>query len=470
MGPLEQALKEVTGHARVRAAMPGSKGRYEGDFSHDVTELEGLDNLQNPRGVIGASEAEAARVYGVTSARYLVNGSSCGNLAMIFSWFHEGDRVLVERNCHKSVYNGLILRKLRPVFLYPAYSRDGIMLPASLEAIQAVLDGAGNEAVKGIILTTPTYSGLGIQHQAVYEYTRTRGLHLLLDGAHGAHLQGVHGFSGFYGACDAMVVSNHKTMGCLNQGSLLLNNQAEQTQRLLKYSNVFQTTSPSYLIMESIERSVAAMAAGIFLDTAAVDRIRQLPLKSLGVFKPTEGQPADPWKINLIKTGDGPWMYEFLLSEGVYPEMVTSGSVLLMLSPYNRLEELAYLEAVLVRLDEALLRRDEEAGDRAAEDSMAVARGARGAILSAPRPDKRYEMHEAADMAFEYVELSRCEGRVSSEMLIPYPPGVPLIVPGEIISREVINGIKWYIENGIPVQGIMDGKIPVLQGDETWES
>lgn len=109
-------------------------------------------------------------------------------------------------------------------------------------------------------------------------------------------------------------------------------------------------------------------------------------------------------------------MYEFLLSEGVYPEMVTSGSVLLMLSPYNRLEELAYLEAVLAsRLDEALLRRDEEAGDSAAGASLAKTLGVGGADLSPLRPDKRYEMHEAADMAFEYVELSRCEGRVSSK-------------------------------------------------------
>ena len=157
MGIIKTALDSIQLNITVRAAMPGHKGKITVSGSHDVTELPGMDNLQDPQGILQAAQEAAAKIYGTALARFLVNGSTCGNLAMIFSFFNEGDAVLLERNCHKSIYNGVLLRKLEPHYLWPETDEYQNSLPQSPIAIRDALES--NPGIKGIILTQPSYKG-----------------------------------------------------------------------------------------------------------------------------------------------------------------------------------------------------------------------------------------------------------------------------------------------------------------------
>ena len=218
----------------------------------DITEVDPLDNLHAPEGIIKEAQELLAETYGVKKAYFVVNGSTAGNLASIFDAFNEGDEVLVERNCHKSVYNGLILRKLKVKYIEPVIHEDkGLFLPPTEKEIYKALDRCNN--ARGIILTYPNYFGIGYDIFDTLKDLKERGLTIIIDGAHGAH----YGISerlpkSIVSYADYIVLSAHKTLPSLTQGSYLLVNNDKNVDFYLK---AFMTTSPSYLIMSSLDYS-----------------------------------------------------------------------------------------------------------------------------------------------------------------------------------------------------------------------
>ena len=184
----------------------------------DITEVDPLDNLHAPEGIIKEAQELLAETYGVKKAYFVVNGSTAGNLASIFDAFNEGDEVLVERNCHKSVYNGLILRKLKVKYIEPVIHEDkGLFLPPTEKEIYKALDRCNN--ARGIILTYPNYFGIGYDIFDTLKDLKERGLTIIIDGAHGAH----YGISerlpkSIVSYADYIVLSAHKTLPSLTQG------------------------------------------------------------------------------------------------------------------------------------------------------------------------------------------------------------------------------------------------------------
>ena len=449
MGMIKDALTGLTSVIKVRAAMPGHKGKLIVDGSHDVTELPGMDNLQNPQGILKAAEEVCARFYGVSSARFLVNGSTCGNLAMVFSFFEEGDEVLIERNCHKSVYNALLLRKLRPCYLWPSTDDLGNSLPQSGEAVQRALKA--HPEARGIILTQPSYKGTFSDFEAIARIARASGVHLLLDAAHGAAMAGMPGFESFYSSCDAMVVSTHKSLACLNQGAVLLLNRPEYESKILKYTNMFQTTSPSYLILESIESSLEELAAGLYLESPSFDgpAYRNLVLNPVPA-----GMQRDPWKLLVHCAGQGEFMEDYLEERGIYPEFHDADSVLLMLSPANSSGELDHLRQVLAELDTQpeLVRRSIH---RAGEPKVAASAN--------PEPPKVVLAPHLVGDDYIEVELESAAGRIAQEQVIPYPPGVPVLVPGEAIDDAMTAYIRSLRDANVAILGLHDNKLRCLR-------
>ena len=234
----------------------------------DITEVDSLDNLHCPEGVIKEAQELLAKTYGVKKAYFLVNGSSCGNLASIFSAFNEGDEVLVERNCHKSIYNAIILRKLKVVYIDAVIDNNlGIFLPPREEEIFKAFEKANNP--KGIILTNPNYFGISYKLDETIQRLREKGLKIIIDSAHGAH----------FGICkelpksmaklgDYVVLSAHKTLPSLTQGAFLLVNSDDDNIDF--YIKAFMTTSPSYLIMASLDY------ARYYLDEYGYDEYERL--------------------------------------------------------------------------------------------------------------------------------------------------------------------------------------------------
>ena len=262
--PLLEEVLKYKKEDNLILSMPGNKsgiGFLRDDIGRefvsnmgflDITEVDPLDNLHCPEGVIKEVQELLAETYGVKKAYFVVNGSTAGNLAEIFDAFNEGDEVLVERNCHKSVYNGLILRKLKVKYIEPVIHEDkGIFLPPTEKEIYKALEECSN--AKGIILTYPNYFGIGYDIFDTLKELKESGLSIIIDGAHGAH----YGISeklpkSIVTYADYVVLSAHKTLPSLTQGSYLLVNNDNNVDFYLK---AFMTTSPSYLIMSSLDYS-----------------------------------------------------------------------------------------------------------------------------------------------------------------------------------------------------------------------
>ena len=261
--PLLEALIRYNKENNLILSMPGNKSgkafrrdnlgvEFQEKLGNlDITEVSYLDNLHNPEGVIKESEELLAKTYKVKKAFFLVNGSTAGNIAAIFSAFKEGDEVLVERNCHKSIYNGLILRKLKVTYIDPVIDEEnGIFLPIREKEVEEALKKSKNP--KGIIITSPNYYGIKYNIEDYLIKLKEKGLKLLIDSAHGAHFGMAKELPKSLSEIgDYIVVSAHKTLPALTQGSYLLVNDKDFNSDF--YVKAFMSTSPSYLIMASLD-------------------------------------------------------------------------------------------------------------------------------------------------------------------------------------------------------------------------
>src|SRR5690606_155051 len=225
-------------------------------LQYDQTELSGLDDLHYPEGAIREAQELLADAYGAERSFFLVNGSTTGNLAMIHAVCKEGDRVLVQRNSHKSIFHAMELAKLRPVYLTPEWgeasqSAEGISLATVKEAIRQYPESTA------LILTYPNYYGMaGTEIKEIINYSHQFNIPVLVDEAHGAHLLagGLFPQSALTYGADAVVQSAHKTLPAMTMGSFLhIRGERISINRISKYLRIFQSSSPSYLIMASLD-------------------------------------------------------------------------------------------------------------------------------------------------------------------------------------------------------------------------
>ena len=461
--PLLQALIDYHKEENTIFSMPGNKcglafsrdeiGNYlrENLGSLDITEVDPLDNLHHPEGVIKESQELLAKYYGVKKAYFLVNGSSSGNLSSIFAAFNEGDEVLVERNCHKSVYNGLILRKLKVRYIEPVVFGDGgLFLPPDKNNIYSALQKCDNP--KGIILTYPNYFGISYDMEEIIKDLKKRGLKVIIDEAHGAH----------YGVCenlpkniaplaDYTVVSAHKTLPALTGGAYLLVN--DENENIDFYISAFMTTSPSYLIMASLDY------ARFYLSKYGEEDYRNLikkaekekkKLNELGKVRVLskeelpKGYDIDLSRYVLIlpKGYSGGKLQDYLRSKKIQCEMSFFSGVVLLLSPANVDSGLEKLYKALEELDMNLLMNEE----KSIKFNYVI-------------PEKGMEPYEVFNHKGELVNLDYAKGRIVKEAIVPYPPGIPLVSSGEKITQEIIEEIKGYLNEGISILGIHEDEV-----------
>ena len=221
----------------------------------DITEIDGFDNLHDPEGILKDAEEKAAALYGADSCYYSVNGSTAGLLTAISAAVPEGGKLILARNCHKAVYHSIYLRRLTPVYLYPDIV-PGTSLAGTLtkEQIEAAL--IQNPDASAVLLTSPTYDGITADIASIAETVHRFGKTLIVDAAHGAHFGFHPGFpkSPVALGADLTIVSLHKTMPCLTQTALLLQKGSRvSTERLRLFEGIYQTSSPSYLMMAAMD-------------------------------------------------------------------------------------------------------------------------------------------------------------------------------------------------------------------------
>lgn len=411
----------------------------------DITEVDPLDNLHAPEGIILEAQQLLAKTYGVKKAYFMVNGSTGGNLCSIFAAFNEGDEVLVERNCHKSIYNGLILRKLKVKYIEPLIDEKlGIFLPPDKKNIYDAIEQCEN--LKGIILTYPSYFGITYDIEEVLLDLKKRGLKIVVDSAHGAHFIANNKLpKAIYGIPDYVVLSAHKTLPALTQGSYLLSNTDDNDVEF--YLNTFMTTSPSYLIMSSLDY------ARYYLDEYGYDEYERLINKaekyrsiinSLNkvhiISKEDLAEDYDIDKsryiVTVLKEYSGHKLLEYLREQGIQCEMSFASGVVLLLSPINDDDDFKKLLKSFENLQLKDIRQDNYSK------------------YYSFIPKKVLEPYEVFKKECKYIKINEADKNIACEAIIPYPPGIPLLCPGEVITKEAIDIIDDYISNNRSVIGI----------------
>lgn len=420
----------------------------------DITEVDSLDNLHCPEGVIKESQELLAKTYGVKKAYFLVNGSSSGNLASIFSAFNEGDEVLVERNCHKSIYNALILRKLKVVYIDSVIDKKlGIFLPPREEEIFKAFNNSKNP--KGIILTNPNYFGVYYEIEESIKKLKEKGLKIIIDSAHGAHF----GISkelpkSMAKLGDYVVLSAHKTLPSLTQGAFLLVNCSDDNIDF--YIKVFMTTSPSYLIMASLDY------ARYYLDNYGEEDYDNLieraefwreKVNSLNKVNIISNIDLDGnykidksrYLVTLNNEYSGHKLLEYLKEKNIQSEMSFSKGIVLILSTCNSDNDFERIYSSIKELDMNLIRTKEC-----------------NYIYDNILPKKVLEPFEVLPLKSKSLNLDESLGKISKDFIVPYPPGIPIVCPGEIITLDVIKIIQEYINNNLSVIGLEGKKVIIV--------
>lgn len=459
MTGIYELLKEYGESDAYPFHMPGHKRQTDwlGDpFAIDITEIDGFDNLHHAEGIIKEAQECLAALRGSKEAHFLVNGSTCGILSAVSACTEPGGELIMARNCHKAVYHAAYLRDLQPVYLYPEqekrYGLNGGLDPEKLNRL--LLE---HPKVRAVVITSPTYDGIVSDVEGLAAAAHRHGIPLIVDEAHGAHF-GFHGYfpiSAVSAGADIVIQSFHKTLPSLTQTAVLfVNGSLVETKRLERFLGIYQTSSPSYIFMAVLDRCVRQLSEegpALFEDFSKrlaefrreAEKLKNIRIPGRELIGSAHIADVDLSKLVLsVKGITGGADLSGLLRENYGLELeMAAGSYALALTSFMDTEE------GFERLLTALKELDKDFCGRTAEWTV---------------PDSVLEnegvcrLSQAWDGAFEEIELTESEGRISAEFLYLYPPGIPLIVPGERISRELLQRTESYRRGGLLLQGSAD--------------
>ena len=444
--------------------MPGHKRNQirfgEGlPYGIDITEIEGFDDLHHADGIIKEAQQEAARLYGAEETKFLVNGSTAGILSAVLGCTKKGDQILVARNCHKSVYHAIFLNELEPVYLRPGFSRQfQLNTEISVSAVKAAL--TKHSRIKAVVIVSPTYDGVVSDIESIAEAVHERGIPLIVDEAHGAHF-GFHPYfpeNALKKGADVVIHSLHKTLPSLTQTALLhMRGEYIDKRRISSYLDMLQSSSPSYILMASIHECIRMLREEkeqLFEPYVRnLDTLRK-NLQNLKHLKLVQTEHYDRSKLVIsVRHTDmsGRELYRELLEKyHLQMEMAAGSYVLAMTSPGDTKEGFARLEQALFELDAAAKLRENVQEDDIAKlpENPVICTSAKAALCGAKETT--------------YLPVEKSEGMISLEYAYLYPPGCPMIVPGERISRECIKRLAGYQKLGFKIEGLeKEGSIGV---------
>ena len=478
--------------------MPGHKrkpfGMLPGELSRiDITETDGFDNLHQPEGILDSLQREAARLYGAEESFYLVNGSTCGILSAVSCALHEGEHILMARNCHRSAYHAVYLRGLRATYLYPPYLKEYDIYDAlEPEEIRRALEREPD--IGAVLVVSPTYEGRISDIRAIADIVHERGIPLIVDEAHGAHLGLADGFpkNSCQQGADLVIHSVHKTLPALTQTALLhVNGQRIDRGLLRRFLRIYQSSSPSYLLMAGIDNALCYVGLqgqevfGVLRQRfgAMLDRLRGCRhLRFLAADR--DRQDVGKLLISTKQSGlTGKQLYDILLRRyHLQPEMASTSFVLAMFTVNDGEEAYRRMTEALLAIDESLEGGMDDMPEGRAEGGAApeTPEGLRGSGPHRPGSGEgagalcgenawgsaghgrnqgtgrsgAIPLAKAWDMPTEQIALEESEGRYIGEFINLYPPGVPLLVPGERMTGELIGKISEAEEQGLEVQGV----------------
>lgn len=493
---LLEKLREYGASDYVPFHMPGHKREtslgitaFPNPFSVDITEIEGFDNLHHAEGILKRSMERAAEIYGADASWYLVNGSTSGILTAICALTTPGGRILMARNCHKSAYHAVMLHQLEPVFVYPeeledkACVRGGILGGLDPEKIEQILEKENGKAcrkkrIQAVFLTSPTYEGIVSDVRAIAEIAHRYEIPLIVDEAHGAHFPFGDDFPASALECGADVViqSLHKTLPSLTQTAILhLKSSLAAPASLERYLPVFQSSSPSYVFLASIETCISYMAGEgrermkeyavrlkqVREEAKALHRIHLMGDEICGKNGVFARDSSKFVLLPLTDGLDGAALAERLRRYHLEPEMSCEGYVILMTSLMDREQNFSRLLQVLREIDCAL--EEAEKKTERAEGWQEEEKTTDRVRTWLENPIGQIPLFQAWNAEQEPVLLSQAAGRAAGSFVTVYPPGVPMLIPGEEITPEAILLIQENQKLGLTVEGIKNGQISCLR-------
>lgn len=432
-------------------------------FDRDITEIDGFDNLHHPEGILKKAQETAASVYDTKECYYSVNGSTAALLAAVSATVPRNGQILVARNCHKAVYHALYLRNLIPTYVYPQmdpkwWINGGI----SSDKVERAL--AENPEIKAVLLTSPTYDGVVSDIEKIAEIVHRYEIPLIVDEAHGAHFH----FSNYFPTsaaelgADLVIQSFHKTLPSMTQTAVLHNCSDRVDSRLIRrFMGIYQSSSPSYILMASMDACMEKMSSDgneMFREFTKIlekARRRLSECKYIRLVSPEIGT-AGVFDYDRSK----------LLFSTRYASMTGSELAQILLEKYHIQVEMETEHYVLAlaavgdsgegfeRLCQAIEEiNQEEAQKKKEKRETEEPKAGRTAYTSL---SQFMSITEAMESKSEIRKLEESVGRISAEFGYLYPPGIPLIVPGEQITGQFIRNMRIYMDKGLYLQGLED--------------
>lgn len=482
---LYQALTEYADTDFYPYHMPGHKrnpdaGEMAAYYRFDITEIDGFDNLHHAEGILKEAQGRANRLYGAEETYYLVNGSTGGVLAAIMAVTEQGDEILVARNCHRSVYHAAMMQGLILHYYYPKVIEEyDIYDGADAREIGRLLDRYPDS--KAVVITSPTYEGILSDISAIANEVHDRDKILIVDEAHGAHLKE----GAVAGGADLVIHSLHKTLPAMTQTALLhvCGNRVDR-QRLRKYLAMLQTSSPSYVMMASMDCCIRYIEESgrerysfmqkqydTFCKKVSVCRhIRVGKMTGLSQNISKKSYVLTDWDMGKLVISvkgtflTGQQLYDILRDEyHLQMEMAASTYVLAIMTIMDTAEGWQRLADAIVQIDD---RIEEKTGVDSAFRQKEADRLSIQNLVEVREAEVYMTPAQAFRERQEEVPLNQSTGRVMADFIALYPPGIPLLVPGEIMSEDLLQTIQDSIAMGLQVHGVTDaGMISVIAAD-----
>lgn len=483
----------MPGHKR-REIPDGIPGGFPDPYGIDITEIDGFDNLHHAEGILKDAMDEAAAIYGTDRSWYLVNGSTCGILSAVFATTENGGKILTARNCHKAVYHAICLNRLEAEYLYPEEITEfringGIRAGDVRKALEKdAMRCAGNSGdvrgkitkIQAVLITSPTYEGVVSDIRAIADAAHEYGIPLIVDEAHGAHLEYADQCHSFpksaleYGA-DIVIQSLHKTLPCFTQTAILhVKGKLVDQDRISRYLSMFQTSSPSYLFMAGMERCIRYMDGDGRNEMIRYEKrlerfmermeglqvLEVLDREICGKYRTVAGWDPSKIVVSTMRAEDfhGEELAETLRRKyHLEMEMTAPEYVIAMTSLMDTEEGFERLGTALLEID-GVLRRRMESGRK----EKAASETPEGLESKLSHPVRRMLICEAMDADTERTAFQDTVGKVSAEFVYLYPPGIPIIAPGEVFTDAIVEKIMAYKAAGLLVQGPADPDADVI--------
>lgn len=455
--PLVDALQNFVEKQPQSMHVPGHKHgllsmlpeEIKAALTYDLTELTGLDDLHHPEEAILQAETLLAKTYGANRSFFLINGSTVGNLAMIYAVCKRNEIVIVQRNAHKSIFHALELVGAKAVFITPEWNETtktaGTITTKSVQEALKLYPEA-----KAVVLTNPTYYGVSSKElQQQIELCHKQNIPVLVDEAHGAHFIASEKFPSCaieLGA-DIVVQSAHKTLPAMTMASFLhVTSQLVNVEKVNHYLRMLQSSSPSYLLLASLDDARDYIGSYLEMDAAYLLDKRHQWIEALCSLHPLEViEVDDPLKILLRLPGySGFELKAAFEQQGLFVELADPYQVLVIL-PLIKQGQVYPFADMRIRVKEAIARLKKEQGNAISS----IASPSEWPTVSVPE----YSYDEMDQLEKEWIPYMRAIGRIAASMLIPYPPGIPLFVPGEKITVAKLSQLEELLAVGADFQG-----------------